>query len=257
MLGMSIADYFTVGAAVLARFIELAGRAEEGAPGISPRKAFGQVTMAKGTWEAFFALNAGGTSDALRDELIDETSRYGESTYSSLTFERFPLVADRAWPLPAAVDRQPAPAASRRYAITSSARPPSPMDAIALLQLGLRGRLPGVGRANLRRGAEMEDSGATIIADVPYGPRSEAGRRSSDVILEYERNPVFVEVVSGRLTGSSTQGDLKCLGLSTSTVSSSKRPANSTGASATSSTNDLELPSRRSGDRRSRCGPCS
>jgi hypothetical protein len=51
-----------------------------------------------------------------------------------------------------------------------------------------------------------------IVADVPYGPRTNR-RDTSDVILGYERNPVFVEVVSGPLQARTiTHGDLKCFG---------------------------------------------
>lgn len=46
----------------------------------------------------------------------------------------------------------------------------------------------------MRRAVELERSGATITADMRYGPRSHR-RRSSDVILEYERNPVLAVLV--------------------------------------------------------------
>jgi hypothetical protein len=51
-------------------------------------------------------------------------------------------------------------------------------------------------------------SPAPITADVPYGTRQNP-RDSSDVIVAYERNPVFIEVVSGPLqAATTTRGDI-------------------------------------------------
>jgi hypothetical protein len=61
----------------------------------------------------------------------------------------------------------------------------------------------------LRRGVGFSQE-VSIVADERYGPRTNR-RDSSDVILGYERAPVFIEVVSGPLQARTiTQGDLGC-----------------------------------------------
>jgi hypothetical protein len=60
----------------------------------------------------------------------------------------------------------------------------------------------------LRRGVAFGAQEVPIVADVNYGTRR-GTRDSTDVILGYERNPVFVEVVSGPLLAATiTRGDL-------------------------------------------------
>ncbi len=207
--GMSIADYFTVGAAVLARFLTR-GASGDGAPGINPEQAFAQAAMVRETWEAFFTRTARDV-DGLRDELIDEASRYGESTYSSLTFERFPLVEiEPGLLLPLSMASLRRRVSQGVHHILSEAAVADGRDRRYYSSVFGLAFQESVERT-LRRGVELECSGATITADVFYdGPCSQS-LRSSDVILEYERNPVFVEVVSGPLqAGTTTQGDLKC-----------------------------------------------
>jgi hypothetical protein len=205
--GMPIADYFTVGAAVLARFLTR-GANEEGAPGINPAQAFAQAAMARETWEAFFTLTAR-DPDALRDELIDEAGHYGESTYSSLTFERFPLVEiEPGLFLPLSMASLRRRVSQGVYHILKDAAVADERDPHYYSSVfGLA--FQESAERTLRRGVDLERSSATITADVTYGPRSQR-RRSSDVILKYERNPVFVEVVSGPLhAATTTQGNLK------------------------------------------------
>jgi hypothetical protein len=208
--GMAIADYFTVGAAVLARFLTR-GANEDTAPAISPAQAFAQAAMARETWEAFFTLTARDLN-GLRDELVDETSQYGESTYSSLTFERFPLVEiGPGLFLPLSMASLRRRVSQGVFHILSEAAVADGRDRRYYSSIFGQAFQESVERT-LRRALELERSSATITADVRYGPRSHR-RRSSDVILEYERNPVFVEVVSGPLqAGTTTQGDLKCFG---------------------------------------------
>ena len=60
----------------------------------------------------------------------------------------------------------------------------------------------------LRRGVAFGSDEVPIVADVNYGTAAEP-RDSTDVILAYERNPVFVEVVSGPLLAATiTRGEL-------------------------------------------------
>jgi hypothetical protein len=206
--GMQIADYFTVGAAVLARLL-IRGASEDGTPGIEPAQAFAQTTMAKGTWEAFFMLTARDL-DALRDELLAEASQYGEGTYSSLTFERYPLVeVEPGLYLPLSMASLRRRVSEGVFHILNEAAIADGRDRRYYSSIFGVAFQESVERT-LRRGVELERSGATITADVLYGPRSQR-RRSSDVILGYERNLVFVEVVSGPLqAATTTQGDLGC-----------------------------------------------
>lgn len=206
--GMPIADYFTVGAAVLARFLTR-GANEDSLPGIEPARAFAQATMASETWEAFFTLT-GRDVETLRDELLAEANQYGESTYSSLTFERFPLVEiEPGLFLPLSIASLRRRVSQGVFHILSEAAVADGRNRRYYSSIFGTSFQESVERT-FRRAVELEGSGATITADVLYGPRSQR-RRSSDVILEYERNPVFVEVVSGPLqAGTTTRGDLKC-----------------------------------------------
>jgi hypothetical protein len=206
--GMPIADYFTVGAAVLARFLTR-GANEDSLPGIEPARAFAQATMPRETWEAFFTL-AGRDVDALRDELLAEAKQYGESTYGSLTFERFPLVEiEPGLFVPLSIASLRRRVSQGVFHLLGEAAVADGHDQRYYSSIFGTPFQESVERT-FRRAVEVEGSGATITADVLYGPRSQR-RRSSDVILEYERNPVFVEVVSGPLqAGTTTRGDLKC-----------------------------------------------
>ncbi len=206
--GMPIADYFTVGAAVLARFL-IRGANEDSLPGIEPARAFAQATMARETWEAFFTLT-GRDVDALRDELLAEAKQYGEGTYGSLTFERFPLVEiEPDLFVPLSITSLRRRVSQGVFHILSEAAVADGRDRRYYSSIFGQAFQESV-EGTFRRAVEMEGSGTTVTADVPYGPRSQR-RDSSDVILEYERNPVFVEVVSGPLqAGTTTRGDLQC-----------------------------------------------
>ncbi|MGH2911799.1 MAG: hypothetical protein ACRDJ3_04915, partial [Solirubrobacteraceae bacterium] len=62
----------------------------------------------------------------------------------------------------------------------------------------------------LRRGVAFGSDDVPIAADVRYGSRKHPVD-SSDVILGYDRHPMFIEVVSGPLqAGTFTQGHLCC-----------------------------------------------
>jgi hypothetical protein len=74
---MEIADYFTVGAAVLARLI-LRGVKGDGLPGIKPAHYFSSAKMPASDWQPFFDLTARDLDD-LADEVRAETKQYGET----------------------------------------------------------------------------------------------------------------------------------------------------------------------------------
>ncbi len=206
--GMTIAEYFTVGGAVLARLV-LRSPTGDGPPSITPARYFASAQMDESTWQAFFALVAC-DPDGLRAALVNETEVYGENTYSSLTFERFPLVeVEPGTFLPLSMASLQRRVSQGVFHLLSEAAESNGFDRRRyssnfghVFQQSVEG--------TLRRGVAFDASQVTITADVPYAARGQR-RRSSDVIVGYERNPVFVEVVSGPLqAGTITQGDLDC-----------------------------------------------
>jgi hypothetical protein len=205
---MAIADYFTVGAAVLARLV-IRGSNEDGLPGIEPARYFSSAQMDQSTWQAFFALTAR-DADGLRAELVTEAEEYGETTYSSLTFERFPLIEiEPGTFLPLSMASLQRRISQGVFHLLSEAAESEGHDRRRYSSNFGHAFQKSVERT-LRRGVAFGPSPVAITADVKYGPRAQQ-RRSSDVILGYERNPVFVEIVSGPLqAGTITQGDLKC-----------------------------------------------
>jgi hypothetical protein len=88
--GMTIADFFTVGAAVLARLAIRGAKEPTALPAINPGEYFSAGELEESTWRAFFSLTSRDL-DPLRDELVAENTDAGPSTYGSLTFERYPL----------------------------------------------------------------------------------------------------------------------------------------------------------------------
>jgi hypothetical protein len=203
---MEIADYFTVGAAVLAHLI-LRGVKGDGLPGVKPAHYFSSAEIPASDWQPFFDLTARDLDD-LADELRAETKQYGETTYSSLTFERHPLIEiEDGIFLPLSMgslqrritqgvfhvlsEAAEAEGKNRRYYSSNFG---------AVFQESVEN--------TLRRAVGFERTPPSITADKEYGP-SGARKRSSDVILGYDRHPMFVEVVSGPLRAATvTQGDL-------------------------------------------------
>jgi hypothetical protein len=84
--GLTIGDYFSVGACVMARLLAQ-GASAEGSPLVQPDAYFASTQLEAETWKAFFAWNARDL-EGLRDELLNEDAHYGPTTYGSLAFER-------------------------------------------------------------------------------------------------------------------------------------------------------------------------
>jgi hypothetical protein len=205
-VGMSIADYFTVGMSVMARFINR-GTREDSMPGIYPSTFFSSARMQEETWRAFFDLNARDLGE-MRRELEAEDEQYGPTTYGSLTFERYPLIEiEPGLYLPLSMGSLQRRTAEGVFHILSDAAAEEGLDRRhyssafgPVFQASVEG--------TIRRGVEASDSEVEITADEEYGGRSRR-RRSSDVIVGYDRNPLFVEVVSGPLQAATvTRGDL-------------------------------------------------
>lgn len=203
--GMSIREYFTVGSAIAARLVNY-GAGGGGAPLIDPEVYFRSTRLSPDVHRAFFSFIARGL-DELAAELRAEEERFGPTTYGSLTFERFPLAECQPGvfvPLSMAsllrrvtegVFHVLAEAAERegrdRRHYTSTFG-----DVFQIL----------VEQA-LNRGNNALEHPVPLSVDFEYGGRSNR-HRSPDVMLAHERNPVFVEAVSGPLQAATiTRGD--------------------------------------------------
>lgn len=206
--GISLAKFFTIGSAAEARFINATRTEGEGGLVLVPSTYFSSVKVSEQEWRSFFNFVARGQKD-LRRELEAEDGRYGKTTYSSLTFARFPLFEGE----PGQYVPISMPALQRRFNegiihILSEAAEDEGLKRTAYSsKFGLP--FQELVERTFRRGVKASGKEVPIAADVLYGSSSSSSRRSSDVILGFERNPVFVEVVSGPLrAGTLTRGDL-------------------------------------------------
>jgi hypothetical protein len=208
--GMTIADYFTVGAAVLARLAIRGANQPTVLPAIMPSEYFSSGELEESTWRAFFTLTARDL-DVLRDELLAESAGTGPSTYGSLTFERYPLVeVEDGVYTPLSMRSLQRRVTGGVFHLLSEAAETEGKDRRTYSSRFGRAFQQSV-ENTLRRGVAVSRHVA-IVADEPYGPRTHR-RDTSDVILGYDRNPVFVEVVSGPLQARTiTHGDLTCFG---------------------------------------------
>lgn len=207
MTRMSIADYFTIGSTVMARLVNFANSGQ-GAPMIAPETYFAASHVDPSVPQAFFAFTARDV-DELRSELLAEEEKYGPTTYGSLTFERFPLVEAQ----PGIFIPTSAASLHRRitegvFHVLAEAAESEGRDRRHYVS-AFGDVFQSLVENAVRRGeAARSENAAPITADVLYGGRSNR-RRSSDVILAYERNPVFIEVVSGPLNAATTaSGDI-------------------------------------------------
>ena len=206
--GMTIGDYFTVGAAVLARLAVRGSKEHTILPAITPEEYFSSGKIEESTWQAFFML-AARDLDGLRDELRKERAAFGESTYGSLTFERFPLAeTEPGVYVPLSMKSLQRRVFTGVFHLLSEAAESEGKDRRTYSSRFGNAFQQSV-EQTLRRGVAFSQE-VSIVADERYGPRTNR-RDSSDVILGYERDPVFIEVVSGPLQARTiTQGDLGC-----------------------------------------------
>jgi hypothetical protein len=172
-----------------------------------PAVYFSSTEIDPSVHAAFFAFTARDL-DQLRAELTAEQAQYGPTTYGSLTFERFPLVeAQPGIYLPLSV-----PSFQRRitegvFHVLAEAGAKEGRDRRHYTS-PFGNVFQKLVENTVQRGEAALPSPAPITCDVPYGTRRKP-RDSSDVIVAYERNPVFIEVVSGPLqAATTTRGDL-------------------------------------------------
>jgi hypothetical protein len=205
--GMTIGEYFTVGAATLARLAVRGSSEHTNLPGITPDRFFSQSRLPEASWRAFFAL-AARDADGLATELADEEQQLGPGTYGSLTLERYPLAEiEPGLFVPISMHSLQRKISQGVFHILSEAA-----ERDGYNPRRYSSRFGPVFQESveqtLRRGAAFCPENISITADIPYGPRRRR-RDSTDVILGYERNPVFVEVVSGPLQARTiTRGEL-------------------------------------------------
>jgi hypothetical protein len=205
---MTISDYFTVGAAVLARLVTRGSKEPTVLPAVNPGEYFSSGELDDSTWQAFFSLTARDL-DALRVELLAESADAGSSTYGSLTFERYPLaeVEDGVY-VPLSMRSLQRRLTGGVFHLLSEAAENEGKDRRKYSSRFGNAFQQSV-EQTLRRGVAASQPVA-IIADEKYGPRTNR-RDTSDVILGFGCNPVFVEVVSGPLQARTiTHGDLAC-----------------------------------------------
>jgi hypothetical protein len=207
--GMSIGDYFAVGGSVLARFINR-GRGEDSFPGIAPETFYSKVSIDEADWRPFFEINAGSVND-LRAALEAEEAEYGPTTYGSLAFERTPLAhIDGVGYVPLSIYAFQRRVTEGVFHILAEAAEQEGRDR-RYYTSAFGGVFQQSVEQTFRRGMAIASPDVEITADVEYGPRT-SRCRSSDVILGYEQDPLFVEVVSGPLrAATSTRGDLTTL----------------------------------------------
>jgi hypothetical protein len=206
-VGLSFADFFVIGSGVQSRFLSHAVNDHDGVPLLNPREYFATVDLTEREWEPFFAATARAPEE-MREELLDEEANYGKTTYGSLTFERWPLLAvrDEGY-LPISM-----PALQRRFTqgvfhVLAEAAEEANLDR-RYYTSRFGEPFQALVERSLRRGVAAADPALPIAADVEYGPRG-SRRRSSDVVLGYPGHPIFVDAVSGPLQAATlTRGDL-------------------------------------------------
>lgn len=200
--GISIADFFVLGTATEARFMNNPGAI------LDPAEYFNSTPIAKNVWSPFFAT-IGADLPRLRAELEDEDERYGATTYGSVAIERFPLFEGEPGKYclisPWALARR---VTEGVFHLLAEAAEQSGLDRstyTGAFGIPFQHSVEGT----LRRGNIATGAPVPVAADVPYGSSRSSMRRSSDVILGFDRFPMFVEVVSGPIrVGTSTRGDL-------------------------------------------------
>jgi hypothetical protein len=207
--GLSIGDYFAIGGSVLARFVNR-GMGEDSFPGIAPETFYSKVSIDEAEWRPFFEINARSPRD-LRAALEEEEADYGPTTYGSLTFERTPLAhLDGIGYLPLSMYAVQRRITEGVFHVLAEAAEQAGLDR-RYYNSAFGGVFQQSVEQTFRRGMAIASPDVKITADVEYGPRT-SRRRSSDVILGYERDPVFVEVVSGPLqAATATRGDRSTL----------------------------------------------
>jgi hypothetical protein len=200
--GISLADFFVVGTAAEARFMNSPGAI------LDPADYFESTLISLEVWRPFFETLGRGLA-GLRAELEAEDERYGATTYGSVAIERFPLFEGEPGKYclisPWALARR---VTEGIFHLLAEAAEREKLDRSTYTgEFGIPFQ-HSVERT-LRRGNAATSTSVPVAADVLYGSSRSSMRRSSDVILGFDRFPMFVEVVSGPIrVGTFTRGNL-------------------------------------------------
>ena len=203
--GLTIEEYFTVGSAVMAYFMN-GGLGELPRSPLKPEQYFSSAQIDRSSWEAFFKLTARSVA-ALRDELAKEEADYGSTTFASLTFERYPLAeVEPGLYVPISMSSLKRRITQGVFHLLGEAAEADSFDR-RRYSSAFGSVFQRSVESTMRRGVSASTPEVPITADVKYD--GAAGRRdSTDVILGQGRNPVFIEVVSGPLQAATvTRGD--------------------------------------------------
>ena len=201
--GISLADFFVVGAAVQARFSTGPGAV------LIPAEYFNSTGVHQEVWGPFFRL-LGRDLAGFKAELEAEEEHYGPTTYGALAIERFPLFEGAPGKYcvisPWALARRVTEGVFHLLAEAAEAEGKNRSFYTGEFGMPFQRSV----EQTLRRGNVGTGAPVAITGDIPYGPSRSKMRRSSDVILGYDGTPMFVEVVSGPLrVGTLTRGDLE------------------------------------------------
>jgi hypothetical protein len=200
--GISLADFFVVGTAAEARFMNNPGAV------LRPGEYFQSTLIPIEVWSPFFAT-LGTDLSGLRAELEAENERYGSTTYGSVAIERFPLFEGEPGEYclisPWALARR---VTEGIFHLLAEAAEEDGLDRSSHTgEFGIP--FQHSVEATLRRGNIATGMPVPVAADVLYGSSRSSRRRSSDIVLGFDRSPMFVEVVSGPIrVGTLTRGDL-------------------------------------------------
>ena len=205
--GLTMSDYFVVGAAVQARFMSAAQ--SEGGMALMPEKYFSSVKLERDRWVPFFELT-GRDQAGLGEALREEEKRYGSTTYGSLTFERFPLFegVPGAY-LPISMNSLQRRITNGVFHLLAEAAEVRGRDRrLWTSKFGMP--FQTAVERTLRRGLARSTPQAAVAADAPYVDDDGQEQRSTDVMLGFGNQAIFVEVVSGPLRAATlTRGSLE------------------------------------------------
>jgi hypothetical protein len=207
--GTTLRDHFTFAFGGLGRF---AGFANDPATGlmIEPRHWFSSTKIEEAEWRPYFDRVSRSIED-LREAVIAEEARYGPTTYGCQVFDETPLLDlgdDRYVPINMSAFERSA-TEGIFFTLADGAQSEGRPRETFTSPFG------GVFEESVARTFERltpsGGAGQRVHRDFLYGPKRQRVR-SSDIILDYGSELVFVEAVAGQLrVATRTRGDLRSL----------------------------------------------
>jgi hypothetical protein len=206
---MTLRDYLTFGFGAYGRFVGFAENPETGIV-IEPDGWFSKTKVSEADWRPFFELTAR-PLEQLREAINQEERAYGRTTYGCHSFAETPLLEvgqGRYAPINLAIFERRV-TEGIFFVLADGAQDEG------LPREQFTGPYGAVFEEHVRRTfkrvAGPQGGVVRVHGDFEYGPRKER-MRSSDVILDYGEELVFVECVAGQLrVATRTRGDLTSL----------------------------------------------